>query len=145
MLRNTKVLTTARQKRPSAASTRTLSRPANAGGVTRSQCMNTSASANPIGYTANIRRNAAYGAPSNEPDRSSARTNDIPRLVCCVSERFPNRNGPVNRRALVCLRDEIEDLDDVGIDIDVASAFDESCVHIQCRPSRERLCKSGIT
>jgi hypothetical protein len=51
MLRNTKVLTTARQKRPSEASTRTLSRPANVGAVTRSQCMNTSASANAIGYT----------------------------------------------------------------------------------------------
>src|SRR5258707_7270807 len=114
MLRKTKVFATARQKRPSEASTRTLSRPANVGAVTRSQCMNTSASANAIGYSANTRRNAAYGAPSREPDRSSARTNDIPRFCCCLRQCLANRNRSVNRGGLVRFRDDIEDLDNVG-------------------------------
>jgi len=49
MLRKTNVFPTARQKRPSFASSLTLSNPAKDGAVTRSHCKNTSTSANTIG------------------------------------------------------------------------------------------------
>src|SRR5687767_3347714 len=120
--RKTKVFPTARQKRPSRRSSLMLSNPAKAGSVTRSHWRNTSTSAKTIGYAANAMRNAAYGADISHPDRASARIDDLARFSRGTRERLTHRDGTVDRRAFVRLRQQIEDLDHVRIEIEIARA-----------------------
>src|SRR5512141_3231156 len=98
MARKMKVFPTAFQKRASLESRRTFCRPANEGVVTRSHCIKTSTSAKTIGYAANAIRNNAYGAASREPDRCSARIDDLSRFRRRSAQRLPDWNLTVDRR-----------------------------------------------
>src|ERR1700686_2461961 len=138
MLRKTKVLRTARQKRPSWISSRTLSAPANVGVVTRSHCRKTRTSANTIGYTANISRNAAYGPAISDPDFSSARIYNICRFASGFLQRVLHRSCRVDGGFFIGLRQQIENLNDVRIEVQIACALDVVRILGESRPSRER-------
>src|SRR4051812_33230414 len=97
-----------------------LSAPANDGAVTRSHRINTRASANAIGYAANASKKIAYGPESSAPDRASARINALPRLARRLRERLLHRRDTVDPGGFVRLRQQIEDLDDVRIDIEIS-------------------------
>src|SRR5687768_14397473 len=144
MARKTNVFRTACQKRVSCASVRTLSRPANDGTVTRSQCRPTSTSAKAIGYAANASRNTRYGAASSQPERSSARTEDPPRVGGGPREGLPDRHRPVDRARLVRLRQHVEDLDDVRVDVEVSRALHVRGVRGERGPARERAREARV-
>src|ERR1035437_4658034 len=105
MLRNTNVLATARQNRPSWRRSRILLAPANVGTVTRSHCRKTRTRANAIGYTANTSRNAAYGAAISEPDFCSARIHDVPRFAGGLLQCILHRSSLVDRGLLIGFRE----------------------------------------
>src|SRR3954464_4113132 len=94
-----------------------LSPPANDGAVTRSHRINTRASANAIGYAANVSRKTAYGAVSSAPDRVSARIDAFFRLDRSFRQRCLHRRDTVDARRFVRLREQIEDLDDVRVEV----------------------------
>src|SRR5687768_8649725 len=75
-----------------------------------------------IGYAANAMRNAAYGADISHPDRASARIDDLSGFSRGTRESLAHRDGTVDRRALVRLRQQIEDLDHRGIETQSARA-----------------------
>src|SRR6266542_1750789 len=145
MLRKTKVFATARQNRLSLASRRTLSRPVKAGSVTRSHWRKTSITANSIGYAAKASRNPAYGAASSVPDRCSARIQNIPRFGSRACQRLSDGDSAVDGGFLVRLRDKVEDLDYVGIQIQITGPPDVTCVCRQRRPPGERGGESLIS
>src|SRR5919204_3614510 len=124
MARKTSVFSTARQKRASCASSRTLSSPANDGAVTRSHRIHTSARANTIGYAANASIHAAYGAASTHPARSSARIDDRARFGGGFRERDADGNRAVDGALLVGVGEEVEDLDHVRVEVEIARPLD---------------------
>src|SRR5688572_20021186 len=95
---------------------------------------------------ANARRNSAYGAASSHPARSStgltarasARINDLPRLGRRAAQGLPNGDGAVHRRFLVGLRHDIEDLDYVRVEVEIARALDVPGERRERRPPRKR-------
>src|SRR5688572_4433647 len=72
------------------------------------------------------------------PDLASARIDDLPGFGRRAGQRLAHGYDAVDTGRLVRFGDEIEDLDDVRIEVEVARALDVQRVRGQRRPALQR-------